>query len=194
VDDDPFGPSPADYPPTHLTPEILDDDPSEVINSWVQSDPDAAERQQLIDTQLAVVCDLADEDVWDLVHEVIAYIRQRHDDLAIVIARHAFEDGRLFESRGTENDEPALNAAHLLDPQMLQSAIDDVLHLDPELRDLRKRILRAQERLQWRVDSRSWRLVLALEELTTCASVVTQERLVTWAYRSGQRARSRSCP
>lgn len=192
--DDPFGPSCADHVPTHLSPEILDDDPSEVIASWVADDPDAAERQRLIDTQLAVVCDLADEHVWDLVLETVSSIQQRHDNLLVIIAQRAFQDGRAFEAAGAANEDgvPLLTGAILLDPQALHSAIDDVLHGDPELRDLRHRIVRAQDRLQRRLDSNTWRLVLAVEELTTCASVVAQELLVRWAYRSGVRARPRS--
>lgn len=190
--DDPFGPSAADYVPAHLTPEILDDDPSEVINSWVQADPDAAERQLLIETQLAVLCDEADEHVWDLVLETVSSIRQRHDDLLVLTAQRAFQDGRAFEAAEATNEDgvPLLTGAILLDPQALHSATDEVLHADPELRDLRHRIVRAQDRLQWRVDSRTWRLVLAVEELTTCSAVVAQELLVRWAYRSGLRARS----
>lgn len=120
MDDDPFGPARDASPRDYLTADMADDDLCEVLTAWVAADADAALRQREIDDYLAVISDLAHEEVWDLVLEVVSCMRRRGDDLAVVIARRAFEDaGRHTAVEANAPDEtggdalPALSNAVL---------------------------------------------------------------------------------
>jgi hypothetical protein len=174
-------------PPTDPDPDVAEEDPDslqldpdvladgdatcEVLRSWVRADRDAAERQDEIDGYIRHVESFADETVWDLVQQALACIQRRDEDLALLIARRSFQDG-LRCRPGDVEEAPGL-------PALTRDVLAD--------HGLLGTLRRAWSRVRDRVDDRTWRRVLAAEELLNHRAATAQEILMAFAYRAGSR-------
>jgi hypothetical protein len=192
--------------PEHLDPDVVQDGDatSAVIGRWVRGDADARRRQREIEHLLGVVRARADCQVWDLVLRVLALQRGRGEDLGLLLATRAFHDGQrhpvVARDGGDGRDErddrdggddrdglPALTPAVLADAALLGIVTEAVLSADSGLSDISEQIRRAWARVRDRVDDRTWRRVLAAEELLNHRAATAQEILMAFAYRAGSR-------
>jgi hypothetical protein len=82
---------------------------------------------------------------------------------------------------------PVLTAATMKNEEAVGDAIDGMLLGSKAHRQLTKKVLRAQGRLQRAVDEQTWRLYLRLEEIVNERADFHMKLLVTWAFRQGCR-------
>ena len=71
------------------------------------------------------------------------------------------------------------------------SAVDDLVHHEPELRVMARRIIELQERLRALVDDEGWRAYLDAEAASNARLSAVGLLVARWAYREGRRSRGR---
>lgn len=88
-------PTDPDPPPT-LNPDVVADDETlgEAVDAFIGADPEARARRAEIVVHQEALRSAVDGDVWGLVLHLDELTNARWADLAVVIARWAFEVGR----------------------------------------------------------------------------------------------------
>ena len=81
-----------------LDASIVEDDDAlaEAVDAVIAADPQAQERAAAVNMHMGWLRAAVDADTWKLVLEIEARSNERFADLAVVIARWAFEQGRRF--------------------------------------------------------------------------------------------------
>ncbi len=88
---------PADDEPLSLDPHVVEDDVelATVVDELVRRSPVAQQRLREVNQLIALLREGVDPDSWRLVLEAESLANQRWADLLLVVARYAFEQGRL---------------------------------------------------------------------------------------------------